>query len=86
MKKATATSHGKRRLEACDGPGKGERTTCEADEFISGKLRASFVRIIIIASEDNHRETIPGGVEAWLRRTGLTEKLPIPTGLREDVP
>src|ERR1700674_4156194 len=46
MKKATATSHGKRRLEAGDGPDKGGLTTCGADEFMSGKLRASFVRII----------------------------------------
>jgi hypothetical protein len=52
MKKATATSHGKRRLEASDGPDKGGLTTCEADEFMSGKLEASFVRIIIMASED----------------------------------
>jgi hypothetical protein len=37
MKKATATSHGKRRLEAGDGPDKGELTTCEADEIMYGR-------------------------------------------------
>jgi hypothetical protein len=58
MKKATATSHGKRRLEASDGPDKGGLTTCEGDAFMSGKLRASFERIIIMPSEDKHRETM----------------------------
>jgi hypothetical protein len=46
MKKATATSHGTRRREACDGPDNGGRTTCEAIEFMSGKLRANFEQII----------------------------------------
>jgi hypothetical protein len=40
MKKATATSHGRRRLETGDGSDKGGRTTCEDHEFMSGKLRA----------------------------------------------